>query len=147
MWITCFTSCAVRPLPCRRIRRFDLTGSRQLRSLPDWLVELRQLDSLVLRGCTNLKRLPEGLWKIYDKYKNLLVDLTGCAALFLKLNTKAEPGRRGSKGHTEFRDAAQLDIVRELMARAEIDNALDQVTVYDGHGVRFAEAHDLACGA
>jgi len=45
----------------RRIRALDLSGSIHLTSLPCWLKELPQLDSLLLRNCRSLRHLTSDL--------------------------------------------------------------------------------------
>jgi len=142
----------------RRIQMLDFSHSHHLCALPNWISEIRQLESLVLRGCINLKKLPESLWQIYDKYKNLLLDLTGCAHLFFESHvddsiSNSTPslvnvGRQHAykdllHAHACFRDSVQLEIVRELLRKAENDHALDQVTVYDGLGIRFEKPSSM----
>ena len=127
------------------------------------------------------------LLSIYNKYKNMVIDLTGCAKLFKGLKAGAEgrkagaegrgaggrgaeqgrgagsrgaegrgAGSRGAEGlggpdhtsddeptYTPFREATEMEVVRELFTRAKADLALDQLVVYDGRGAPFRSSSDL----
>lgn len=131
----------------RRIRTLDLTNSIHLVSLPDWLRELPQLDTLLLRNCRSLRHLTSNLLSIYNKYKNMVVDLTGCAKLFKGLKPGPGPGAASAAEleptYTPFREATEMEYVRELFTRAVVDLALDQLVVHDGCGTPFRSSSDL----
>jgi len=147
-----------------RIRTLDFSASKLLVSLPEWISEMKWLDNLLLQHCVSFQHLPSTLPRIWNKYKNMMIDLTGCTKYFLGVHAKG-PARHslGSTGKhgaqkdllaaagvpaqpgefTHFREDAQLTIVRELMKRAEKDQASDQLVVYDGNGQPFDSCHSL----
>ena len=122
-----------------RVRVLDLSGSELLVSLPSWLPELPQLHVVLVCGCSKLKQLPANLSGIHSKYKDITIDFSGCSALFHLDESRDAP----SAGATVFRDAAQLDIVRELLRCAETEQAVELLTVRDGRGRRFETSFGL----
>ena len=144
----------------RRIQTLDLSDSIYLLHLPEWLDHMPQLETLLLRRCVQLK-LTEDLYKIYNKYKNMVVDLTGCSQVFFITPGRGGGGRpyvedQGKQGghknihtapppavYTPFLEANSLEIVQELMRRAENDIAADQLAVLDGRGDRVRDARAL----
>eukprot|EP00325_Prymnesiales_sp_UTEX-LB-985_P005626 CAMPEP_0174708102 /NCGR_PEP_ID=MMETSP1094-20130205/10446_1 /TAXON_ID=156173 /ORGANISM="Chrysochromulina brevifilum, Strain UTEX LB 985" /LENGTH=177 /DNA_ID=CAMNT_0015906607 /DNA_START=24 /DNA_END=554 /DNA_ORIENTATION=+ len=143
----------------RRIQTLDLSESVELTALPVWLPEMRQLETLKLNGCVNLNYLPHTLPNLYNKYKRMLFDFTGCASLFhglpkakvsptidaeyvddLPMSPRVDHGKsaKSKAARTPFCDPRQLEIISELMNRAEKDLASDQLVILDGRGVAFA---------
>jgi len=146
-----------------KIRTLDFSASKLLVSLPEWLSEMKWLDNLILQHCVSFQHLPSTLPWIWNKYKNMMIDLTGCTKYFLGVHARGparhslgSTGKHGAHkdllaaagvtvqpGFTHFREDAQLTIVRELMKRAEKDQASDQLIVYDGNGQPFDSCHSL----
>ena len=116
-----------------RVRVLNLSDSKTLEALPEWLGELPQLKHLHLSRCIRLKHLPRSLPKIYSKFKDIIINLLGCASLFAMANTSA--GRNGR--NTPFNDIEQLAVVREILAAAEQTACEDLLTVLDAHGERI----------
>jgi len=127
-----------------RVRVLNLAGSVYLEELPEWLAELGaahgQLKHLLLRGCVRLRKLPARLPEIYSKFKDIILDLQGCAALF-----HVDLPQSGDD-NTPFRDIEQLGIVRKILKLSEEAHASDLLRVYDGLGRRFSDPSGCGVG-
>ena len=64
------------------LRILNLSDSRFLKSLPEWVPALRTLKHLILQRCVRLMWLPKTLPDIFSTYKDIVLDLTGCTTLF-----------------------------------------------------------------
>lgn len=116
-----------------RIRILNLCDSSVLLELPEWLSEMKSLAILLLRRCVRLQTLPKSLPGIYSKYKDVLVDLQGCASVFRLSSQKADK----CAGNCPFIDVAALGVVRNLLACAEATNMTDRLAVLCGWGRRL----------
>lgn len=111
----------------------NLSDSVYLEVLPDWIIELRNLKHIFLQRCVQLRTLPRKMCELFSAYKDIIIDLTGCAQIFYIEEGVNIKEKNREEGCTPFLSIGALDVVRDFLQKAD-EAKNDSVRIKDGYG-------------